>query len=120
LLAVLKTGAAYLPIDPNYPAARIGFICTDAAPTIVLCSQESSECLPDEVTRLAINDPHTISQIAGYPGSKITDAQRREPLLPTHPAYAIYTSGSTGVPKAVVVTQQSVVDLAEWAAGEFG
>ncbi|MGH7748543.1 MAG: AMP-binding protein, partial [Candidatus Dormibacteria bacterium] len=120
LLAVLKTGAAYLPIDPNHPPARIGFICTDAAPAMVLTAQETAGCLPDQVARLVIDDPRAIREIAGCAGDEVTDADRRVPLSPSHPAYAIYTSGSTGVPKAVVVAQQSVVDLAGWAAGEFG
>ncbi|MGH3823001.1 MAG: amino acid adenylation domain-containing protein, partial [Pseudonocardiaceae bacterium] len=120
LLAVTKAGAAYLPIDPGYPLARIRFICTDANPAVVLTAEEISGCLPADVPRLVIDDSQTIQQIAGYPGSEITDAERREPLVPIHPAYAIYTSGSTGRPKAVVITHQSVVDLAGWAAAEFG
>ncbi|HEX8933967.1 MAG TPA: condensation domain-containing protein, partial [Pseudonocardiaceae bacterium] len=120
LLAVTKAGAAYLPIDPSYPPARIGFMCADANPVIVLCTQHSAGCLPDGVDRLVIDDPWTSQQIAVQPGNEVTDADRVAPLSPAHPAYAIYTSGSTGIPKGVVVAQHSVVDLVGWAAGEFG
>ncbi|MGH3611273.1 MAG: amino acid adenylation domain-containing protein, partial [Pseudonocardia sp.] len=120
LLAVTKTGAAYLPIDLSHPPARIDFICTDADPAIVLCTRHSTGCLPDDVIRLVIDDPDTVQGIAGCSGADVTDADRGEPLLPSHPVYAIYTSGSTGRPKGVVVTHQSVVDLAGWAAAEFG
>src|SRR6185437_10398650 len=120
LLAVTKSGAAYLPIDPNYPPARIAFICADADPAMVLCTQHTAVCLPADVPRLVIDDPWTIQQITEQCCDDVTDADRTTPLSPTHSVYAIYTSGSTGIPKAVVVAQQSVVDLVAWAAAEFG
>ncbi|HEX8934355.1 MAG TPA: amino acid adenylation domain-containing protein, partial [Pseudonocardiaceae bacterium] len=120
LLAVTKAGAAYLPIDPNYPSARIGFICADAEPVVVLCAQQTCACLPADVSRLVIDDPGAAVEIASCSGDGVTDADRIEPLSPAHCAYAIYTSGSTGVPKAVVVAHQSVADLVGWAAAEFG
>ncbi|HSZ30897.1 MAG TPA: amino acid adenylation domain-containing protein, partial [Pseudonocardiaceae bacterium] len=120
LLAVAKAGAAYLPIDPNHPPARIAFICADANPAMVLCTLHSTGCLPDGVTRLVIDDPHTIQEIAACSGVEVSDAERVAPLSPRHPAYAIYTSGSTGQPKAVVITHESVVGLVGWAAAEFG
>ncbi len=120
LLAVSKTGAAYLPIDLNHPPARISFICADAQPVVLLCTQRSVEVLPGNVARLAIDDLEVLGEITGYSGAEVTDADRRAPLSPNHPAYAIYTSGSTGVPKGVVVAHRSVVDLVGWAAAEFG
>ncbi|HEX8933435.1 MAG TPA: condensation domain-containing protein, partial [Pseudonocardiaceae bacterium] len=120
LLAVGKAGAAYLPIDVTHPPARIGFICADADPVIVLGTQRSIGCLPAGVTRLVIDDPGTIPDIVACSADEVTDAERIRPLLDTHPAYVIYTSGSTGRPKGVVVAHRSVVDLVGWAAGEFG
>ncbi|HZS22365.1 MAG TPA: amino acid adenylation domain-containing protein, partial [Pseudonocardiaceae bacterium] len=120
LLAVTKAGAAYLPIDPNYPAARIEFICADAKPIVVLCAGQTAGCLPADVAGLVMDDPQTARDIAACSGGEVTDADRVQPLSPLHSAYAIYTSGSTGVPKAVVITHQSVADLAAWAADEFG
>ncbi|MGH3785814.1 MAG: non-ribosomal peptide synthase/polyketide synthase, partial [Pseudonocardiaceae bacterium] len=120
LLAVWKTGAAYLPIDPGYPVERIEFMLADAAPVLVLTCEQTPEGLPAEVARLVINQAETIEQIASYPGHDITDADRVGPLSDNQPAYVIYTSGSTGVPKGVVVVHANVTDLAAWAATEFG
>jgi len=120
LLAVAKAGAAYLPIDLNHPPARIGFICADAEPVVVLCTQHSAACLPGDVARLVIDDPQVLREITSCSGGEVRDIERVAPLAVTHPAYAIYTSGSTGQPKAVVVTHRSVVDLVGWAAAEFG
>ncbi|HEX8935881.1 MAG TPA: amino acid adenylation domain-containing protein, partial [Pseudonocardiaceae bacterium] len=120
LLAVTKTGAAYLPIDVNHPPARIAFICADANPAIVLCTLRSAGRLPGDVTRLVIDDTQAIEQLGVCSAAEVADAGRIQPLLDSHPAYAIYTSGSTGRPKGVVIAHRSVVDLVGWAAGEFG
>ncbi|MDT5026404.1 MAG: hypothetical protein QOE61_2830, partial [Micromonosporaceae bacterium] len=85
VLAVLKSGAAYLPIDPDYPAERIQSMLADANPVVVLDAVGDEEGYPD-------TDPDT-------------------PLRTEHPAYVIYTSGSTGRPKGVVVPHSNVVRL---------
>ncbi|WP_217213740.1 condensation domain-containing protein, partial [Streptomyces sp. AC550_RSS872] len=89
LLAVLKTGAAYVPIDPDYPADRIAHILNDAAPALHLTTLDDLE-------------------LDGYPDGNLTDADRTTPLTPHHPAYMIYTSGSTGRPKGVVVPHSAI------------
>jgi amino acid adenylation domain-containing protein/non-ribosomal peptide synthase protein (TIGR01720 family) len=94
VLAVLKSGAAYLPVDPKYPAERRELMIADARPVVVLT--EIGE-LPDGADNL------------GDVG-----------LTPAHPAYVIYTSGSTGRPKGVVITHASAVELMAWAAKDFG
>ncbi|HEX8936194.1 MAG TPA: amino acid adenylation domain-containing protein, partial [Pseudonocardiaceae bacterium] len=104
LLGVAKAGSAYLPIDPNYPPARIEFMCADADPVMVLVTGKTSEVLPGDVTRVILDDPDIVAQIAGYSDAGVTDADRVARLHLLHPAYLIYTSGSTGRPKAVVVT----------------
>ncbi|MBM0230765.1 amino acid adenylation domain-containing protein [Micromonospora sp. STR1_7] len=93
LWATLKAGGAYLPIDPSYPADRIEFMHSDAAPVLTLTGSV-------EVGHLAATD--------------ITDADRLAPLRPAHPVYVIYTSGSTGRPKAVVMPGASLVSLLTW------
>ena len=89
LLAVAKTGAAYLPVDGDYPQARIAFMLADADPAVVLTAAEpvSAEPVP--------------AGAADPPG----------PARAAHPAYVIYTSGSTGRPKGVVVSQAALVNL---------
>ncbi|WHT21650.1 non-ribosomal peptide synthase/polyketide synthase [Crossiella sp. CA-258035] len=105
LLAILKSGAAYLPIDPAYPADRIEFMLADADPILVLTAEELDR-IADELTALSDVD--------------ITDADRLLPLDPAHAAYSIYTSGSTGRPKGVVIAHESLADLTAWAARDFG
>ncbi|MEU0375068.1 amino acid adenylation domain-containing protein, partial [Streptomyces sp. NPDC006283] len=101
LLAVLKTGAAYLPVDTAYPAERIAFMMADARPAVVLTAQETGQ------------------DLSAYDGADLTDAERTTPLLPAHPAYVIYTSGSTGTPKAVVMPGQALVNLLAWHQREI-
>ncbi|WP_129292551.1 non-ribosomal peptide synthetase [Streptomyces lydicus] len=120
LWAVLKAGAGYLPVDPGYPAERIRFMLTDAAPALVLTTRDTAGALPDGVERLLLDDPDTADEWAGHTEDDLTDAERVRPLDPGHPAYVIYTSGSTGRPKGVVVTHRSVADLAAWAGAQFG
>ncbi|WP_069816861.1 non-ribosomal peptide synthetase, partial [Streptomyces sp. TP-A0874] len=126
VLAVLKTGAGYLPVDPGYPADRIAYMLSDARPALVVTSAEAAAGLPDgeagpeAAERLLLDDPALVERLAGQSADDLTDADRRRPLLPQHPAYVIYTSGSTGRPKGVLVAHQSVADLAAWAVAEIG
>ncbi|NHC16547.1 AMP-binding protein, partial [Motilibacter deserti] len=123
LLAVLKSGAAYLPLDPDYPPARLAAMVADAAPPLVVTTSEAASVLEtpaDGPLTLVLDSPAVQGELAGLAQSDLTDADRAEPLLPGSPAYVIYTSGSTGRPKGVVVAQQSVVDMAAWAVDAFG
>ncbi|MFD7665830.1 non-ribosomal peptide synthase/polyketide synthase [Streptomyces sp. NPDC059788] len=99
LLAVLKTGAAWLPVDPRQPEERVAFILQDSRPALVLDTDDTD--LPD---------------LAALSGADLTDAERTAPLSPHHPAYVIYTSGSTGRPKAVVMPAGALVNLLAWHA----
>jgi amino acid adenylation domain-containing protein/non-ribosomal peptide synthase protein (TIGR01720 family) len=114
-LAVVKAGAAFLPVDPAYPPERIAFMLTDAAPAIVITSAASAGAGTGPAGILTIDDPATIRELAAMPAHSPADADRTSPLLLTHPAYVIYTSGSTGRPKGVVVTHQG---LASFSAAE--
>jgi amino acid adenylation domain-containing protein/non-ribosomal peptide synthase protein (TIGR01720 family) len=122
LLAVLKSGAGYLPVDLAYPAERIGLMLADARPALLLTTSGATARLPEapEVPRLVLDRDATAAALAGVPATDVTDTDRAAPLMPEHPAYVIYTSGSTGRPKGVVVEHRTVVDLAAWAAVDFG
>ncbi|MGH3903464.1 MAG: non-ribosomal peptide synthase/polyketide synthase, partial [Pseudonocardiaceae bacterium] len=122
LLAVLKSGAAYLPIDSGYPAERIAFMLEDARPPLLLTTAALTDRLPSVagVSRLVLDAVQTAEALAGCSGRDVTNADRALPLSGAHPAYVIYTSGSTGRPKGVVVAHESVVDLVTWAASDFG
>jgi amino acid adenylation domain-containing protein/non-ribosomal peptide synthase protein (TIGR01720 family) len=115
LLAVLKAGGAYLPIDPGLPEERLRLMAVDAQPVLLVTTSGSADRLPG-VPRLLLDEAVAEPEEAG----NLADPERPEPLSPGHPAYVIYTSGSTGRPKGVVVTHRGVVDLAAWAAADFG
>ncbi|MEU9045485.1 amino acid adenylation domain-containing protein, partial [Kitasatospora sp. NPDC048343] len=120
LLAVLKAGGAYLPIDPDYPADRIAYVFGEAAPTVVLASTATAGAVPGtDLPVLLLDERATERRLAGLADDDLSDAQRRAPLLPSHPAYVIYTSGSTGRPKGVVVPQQNVAFLLAGTADWF-
>ncbi len=119
LLAVLKTGAAYLPVDPEYPADRISYMLSDARAALALTTARHAGLPGDSAPSLILDDPGLRQTIASYPGTDLTDADRRTPLHPAHPAYVIYTSGSTGRPKGTVVEHGGVTNLLSWASAEF-
>ncbi|BAJ33294.1 MULTISPECIES: non-ribosomal peptide synthetase [Kitasatospora] len=105
LLAVLKAGAAYLPLDTDYPAARLAYMLADAAPRLLLATPAARRALPECAVPLL--DPEEAAEEAAE------DVPAALPDVdPAHPAYVIYTSGSTGRPKGVVVTHRGVAALA--------
>ncbi|MCM3186402.1 amino acid adenylation domain-containing protein [Priestia megaterium] len=115
LMAVLKTGAAYLPLDPEYPHERIMFMLGDAKPTCILTSSGLVSKLPkmDDKVTVLLDEISTIKELKLYPSSNPMDSDRIQPMSPYNAAYIIYTSGSTGVPKGVVIPHQNVVRLFE-------
>ncbi|MCA1695930.1 MAG: amino acid adenylation domain-containing protein, partial [Actinobacteria bacterium] len=121
LLAVLKAGAAYAPIDCDHPLERIALLLTDAAPTLLVTSSEVASQLPvvAAMTQVVLDQPDTHHTLTGYPASNPTDGDRPRPLSPTNPAYVIYTSGSTGRPKGVVVTHHSMLNYLRWATQAY-
>ncbi|MDR3654370.1 MAG: AMP-binding protein, partial [Mycobacterium sp.] len=104
ILAVLKTGAAYLPIDPALPAARIGFMLADAAPIAAITTAGLRSRLDGcDLAIIDVEDP----RIPSYPCTGLPAP------APDDIAYLIYTSGTTGVPKGVAVTHHNVTQLLE-------
>ena len=120
VLAVSKAGAAYLPVDPGYPADRIEFMLADAAPVAVLTTRQAGTQLPDQGLRVILDDPQVAAAVAGQPSGAVTDQDRIAPLLPAHPAYVVYTSGSTGRPKGVVVSHQGLASLSAFLVETMG
>src|SRR5262249_2113128 len=113
LLGILKAGAAYLPLDADYPAARIAFMLPGARPTLLLSVRGVAERLPESpARRLILDQPELTWRLEQNPTTSPTDKERIRPLMPHHPAYVIYTSGSTGLPKGVIVTHIGIPSLA--------
>ncbi|MFJ5534653.1 non-ribosomal peptide synthase/polyketide synthase [Streptomyces sp. NPDC093261] len=109
ILAALKTGAAYLPIDPRSPAERVAHLLRDAAPVILVTTTESAELAGGTpVPALFLDDPSVRADVETRPA---TGPDRALRPAPESPAYAIYTSGSTGRPKGVVIPHANVVRL---------
>jgi amino acid adenylation domain-containing protein len=103
LLATLKAGAAYLPLDPEYPAARLAQMLTDAAPVMVLTHKRLHARLPQTRHMLSLEAPELHATLAQAPTHNPPCR-----LRPSHPACVIYTSGSTGMPKGVVITHRAL------------
>ncbi|MER6770907.1 amino acid adenylation domain-containing protein [Streptomyces bacillaris] len=121
VLAVAKTGAAYVPVDPTYPDERIAWTFRDAAPALVLTDTATAHRAPGDSAAPVLvldGDDSTWPQRSQEP---VTDADRTAPLSRDHAAYLIYTSGSTGRPKGVVVTGRNLARLFDATAEDaFG
>ena len=109
MLAVLKAGAAYVPIDPKYPIARIEHIISDSAAKIVLIQEKLKEVIPVlfslEPNRTLLIE-EALQEIEKMPSSPLERTYSEKDL-----AYVIYTSGSTGKPKGVLIPHSNVLDL---------
>ncbi|WP_278261443.1 non-ribosomal peptide synthase/polyketide synthase [Nocardia sp. AG03] len=117
LLAVLKAGGGYLPIDPNYPADRIEYILDDARPLCAITTAATG--LARDWFGGPVIDP-AAAALTDFASTPLTDVDRRAPLTPANTAYVIYTSGSTGRPKGVVIPHANVIALLDNTAERFG
>ncbi|WP_158892624.1 non-ribosomal peptide synthase/polyketide synthase [Amycolatopsis anabasis] len=112
-LAVLKAGAAFLPVDPAYPAERVSYMLEDARPVLAIAGTGAGVDFP------VLDLESLVSTADSLPGEPVTDEDRIAPLRPDHPAYVIYTSGSTGRPKGVVVTHTGLANFSAAEADRF-
>ncbi|WP_267246630.1 amino acid adenylation domain-containing protein, partial [Streptomyces sp. PR69] len=116
VLAVWKAGAAYLPVDPAYPAERVAFMLADSGASVLVGTQSALDGLtPDDVTALALDDPAVADALAACP-DHTPPVDMAHGLL----AYVIYTSGSTGRPKGVAVTHGSLANYVASVPGRTG
>uniref|UniRef100_UPI000A6F2398 non-ribosomal peptide synthetase n=1 Tax=Rhodococcus marinonascens TaxID=38311 RepID=UPI000A6F2398 len=120
MLAVAKSGAAFVPADPNYPAERIEHMLDDSGAAVGVTVSAERSRLPDSIPWLVLDDDGFRALCATEPVSVVTDAERVRPLRLGNTAYVIYTSGSTGRPKGVSVTHSGLDSLAVEQRSRFG
>ncbi|MEN0136224.1 MAG: amino acid adenylation domain-containing protein, partial [Rhodococcus sp. (in: high G+C Gram-positive bacteria)] len=118
--AIAKSGAAFLPVDPNHPPARIEYMLADSGAVYGLTGSAQRGALPGLVPWLVLDDPRARDALSRYPSSEITDDERRSTIRADNPAYLIYTSGSTGTPKGVVTTHRGLAAFATQERETFG
>ena len=114
LLGILKSGAAYVPLDPNYPADRIAYMLDDAQMRVLLTQEHLVANLPEHqatTIRLDADWPQIATQPSANPNSSASDDTT---------AYVIYTSGSTGRPKGVMIPHRAVVNFLRSMEGQPG
>lgn len=110
IFGVLASGAAYMPLDLDYPRERLALMCDDACPRLLLTHGSSLAQMPP-LPYLCLDDAAFRARCDAHPATPIGDAQRRVPLRGEHLAYMIYTSGSTGRPKGVMSTHGGLLNL---------
>ncbi|MBY6420361.1 non-ribosomal peptide synthase/polyketide synthase [Rhodococcus sp. BP-324] len=109
--AVIKSGAAFLPVDPSYPAERIRHLLTDSGASLGVTVGIHRDVLPSSCTWSVLDDDAFVRRLEQYSGDPVSTADKTGTLRATNPAYVIYTSGSTGTPKGVVVSHAGLADL---------
>jgi amino acid adenylation domain-containing protein len=120
VLAVGKSGGAYLPVDPTHPARRTAFMLSDANPSVLIINTDLVDASVS--AGFEVVDVRAIESsraVAGWSAAPVTAADRRAPLRPQHAAYLIYTSGSTGTPKGVIVTHAGITNMVSQQIDRF-
>ncbi|MFC7449339.1 non-ribosomal peptide synthase/polyketide synthase [Rhodococcus daqingensis] len=116
MYAVLAAGGGYVPVDPDHPAERIGYILDAADPVCVLSTERDGFEVVGERSVFRIDT----LDLAGFDASPLADSERRAAVLPDDVAYVIFTSGSTGRPKGVAVSHRAIVNQIAWMSDEYG
>ena len=135
MLGVLKAGGVYVPLDPQAPVDRVGYIIGNCGIRILITNREKRQALnSDTVEALeycVLTDPHSVevapsesaeeARVIGWPGLAEFPASHapKVDLIETDLAYILYTSGSTGRPKGVMISHQNALTFVEWCAEEF-
>ncbi|MGC2172945.1 MAG: amino acid adenylation domain-containing protein [Candidatus Sulfotelmatobacter sp.] len=113
LLAILKAGEAYVPLDPSYPAERLAFMLEDSQVAVLLTQAALAGSLPQNSARQICLDADWEKIVRASAETPLTQAKAEDP------AYVIYTSGSTGRPKGVVGTHRATINRLSWMWQEY-
>lgn len=111
LLAILKSGAAYLPLDVHNPAERLAFIVADARPAFIITSTKHEGLLSSTVKELLIDTSECQQRLTSLSHENLQPQELIRPIGAKGLAYVIYTSGSTGKPKGVMIAHENVLRL---------
>lgn len=113
IFAVLASGAAYLPLDLDYPQQRLILMFADAKPSLLITTQQLKTKLPSlsESATICLDNKDICRQCSSYSQQPIINNERKSAFNPDHLAYIIYTSGSTGNPKGVMCTHRGLTNL---------
>ena len=113
ILGILKSGGAYLPLDPNYPADRISYMLNDSQANFLLVDQESIKRKPDQF------HGRIIEVIRILQSKNLSDQNPKIEIKPSNLAYVIYTSGTTGNPKGVAIPHRAICNHMLWMQKEY-
>lgn len=115
MYAVVKAGAAYVPIDANHPADRNAHIVATAAPALVVTGPGDGGQWQNSSPTVSVTE----IDVSGFSVEPLRDDERLVPLRPDNTAYIIFTSGSTGMPKGVAVSHRAIVNQLQWLRANF-
>ncbi|HHL31124.1 MAG TPA: amino acid adenylation domain-containing protein, partial [Oceanospirillales bacterium] len=110
MLAILKAGAAYLPLDPSYPSGRLSHMIQDSGLQLLITNKKFSRIFKQEQTQIIVDATAFSKKLKTY----ASDNPELKDLNSSHLAYVIYTSGSTGKPKGVMIEHQALNNLCQW------
>ena len=108
--AVVKSGAAFVPVDPHYPTARIDQMTSDSGATLGVTTLRARAALPDGLDWVVLDDAVAAALIDSVTAAPIEQGERTNPVRATNAAWVVFTSGSTGVPEGVVVTHAGIAN----------
>ena len=118
LLAVLKAGCAYVPLDPSYPMDRLTYMLADSSPVAIISTAALHDSMPEStLPRLLLDEAATLADLADRP--RHNPDPRQLGLSPDNLAYVLYTSGSTGQPKGVMNEHRGLVNCFTWMQKTF-
>ncbi|MDH2430919.1 amino acid adenylation domain-containing protein, partial [Sphaerisporangium sp. TRM90804] len=122
MAAVLVSGAAYVPLDPEHPVERLGVMLADADPVVVVTVSSVAGRLPGSVAGrlLVLDDPVVVAEVGAASAEPVGDGDRLCVVRPEHPVYLVFTSGSTGRPKGVVMVGSALADVLVWHRRVYG